>query len=90
MPDDPDKPRGSPALEAGCDPDWLFWYHLTPRERWEESGILLGIYLSLGGSLEAEYDSDDDDPVLQSDEWKAAHAEWRKGVRRRRGGTSSP
>ena len=33
------------------------WYLLTPQERWQESGKLWGIFLSLGGSLDPEPDT---------------------------------
>jgi hypothetical protein len=32
------------------------WYSLTPMERWEESGRLWEVYLSMGGSLDPEPD----------------------------------
>ncbi len=33
------------------------WYSLTPLERWRESGKLWEVYLSLGGSLDPEPDT---------------------------------
>ena len=33
------------------------WYALTPLERWRESAKLWEVYLSLGGSLDAEPDT---------------------------------
>jgi hypothetical protein len=33
------------------------WYALTPLERWREAAKLWEIYLSLGGSLDAEPDT---------------------------------
>lgn len=33
------------------------WYALTPMERWRESAKLWEIYLSLGGSLDTETDT---------------------------------
>lgn len=33
------------------------WYMLTPLERWRESAKLWEIYLSLGGSLDPECDT---------------------------------
>lgn len=37
--------------------EWAEWYAMTPMERWEESGKLWAVYLSLGGSLDPEPDS---------------------------------
>lgn len=37
--------------------EWQEWYRLTPQERWRESMKLWEFYLSVGGSLEAEPDS---------------------------------
>ena len=37
--------------------EWLEWYRLTPAERWDESGRLWQFYISSGGSLETESDS---------------------------------
>ena len=33
------------------------WYSLTPQERWRESAKLWELYLSLGGSLDPEPDT---------------------------------
>lgn len=33
------------------------WYSLTPQERWRESAKLWEVYLSLGGSLDPESDT---------------------------------
>jgi hypothetical protein len=33
------------------------WYSLTPQERWRESAKLWEVYLSLGGSLDPEPDT---------------------------------
>jgi hypothetical protein len=37
--------------------EWVDWFHLTPQERWRESEKLWQIYLSLGGSLDPEPDT---------------------------------
>ena len=37
--------------------EWAAWYRLSPLERWTESEQLWQIYLSLGGSLETEPDT---------------------------------
>ena len=44
-------------LESLIEPEWLDWYRLTPQERWAESEKLWVSYLEMGGSLEAEPDS---------------------------------
>jgi hypothetical protein len=37
--------------------EWAEWYGLTPAQRWIESGKLWRNYLSLGGSLDPEPDT---------------------------------
>jgi hypothetical protein len=37
--------------------EWLEWYHLTPAQRWRESGKLWAFFLMAGGSLDPEPDS---------------------------------
>ena len=37
--------------------EWAEWYLLTPIERWQQSSILWQTYLTLGGSLEPESDT---------------------------------
>ena len=37
--------------------EWADWYSLTPMERWRESAKLWEVYLSLGGSLDPEPDT---------------------------------
>jgi hypothetical protein len=37
--------------------EWAEWYRLTPSERWLESQKLWQIYLTLGGSLDPEPDT---------------------------------
>lgn len=37
--------------------EWAEWYALTPMQRWRESARLWEIYLSLGGSLDPESDT---------------------------------
>lgn len=37
--------------------EWLEWYRLTPEERWRETQKLWLFYLSSGGSLDTEPDS---------------------------------
>jgi len=45
------------SLEDICEGEWVDWYKLTPLERWHESDKLRTYYLSLGGSLDPEPDS---------------------------------
>lgn len=40
------------------DDEWLDWYRLTPAERWRASQELWEFYLSIGGSLDPEPDSE--------------------------------
>jgi len=37
--------------------EWADWYRLTPLERWHESMKLWTYYLSIGGSLDPEPDT---------------------------------
>jgi hypothetical protein len=37
--------------------EWAAWYRLTPQERWRETERLWQFYLSVGGSLDPEPDS---------------------------------
>jgi hypothetical protein len=37
--------------------EWREWYALTPLERWRETEKLWAFYLSVGGSLDPEPDS---------------------------------
>ena len=37
--------------------EWAEWYFMTPQERWAESMKLWDIYLSLGGTLDPEPDT---------------------------------
>jgi hypothetical protein len=53
--------------------EWAEWYSMTPRERWRESSRLWEVYLSLGGSLDPEPDTqspffDPDDPSSYADD----------------------
>lgn len=61
---DPDPVSGLPSPERRrlepedvCEPEWAAWYRLTPAERWVESTQLWATYLSLGGSLDPEPDT---------------------------------
>jgi len=40
------------------DDEVLEWYQMTPAERWRESQKLWAFYLSVGGSLDPEPDSE--------------------------------
>jgi len=46
-----------PPIPDPFDPEWEEWYRLTPLERWRESEKLWEFYLAVGGSLDAEPDS---------------------------------
>ena len=68
-----------------CENEWADWYRLTPAERWQESEKLWEFYLSLGGSLDSEPDTQS--PFFDADEWRASLADRRPGLRvLRRGG----
>ncbi len=39
------------------DDEWVEWYRMTPLERWKETQKLWTFYLQMGGTLDAEPDS---------------------------------
>ena len=45
-------------MDECLDPEWQDWYLLTPMERWRETSKLWAFYLSVGGSLDPEPDSE--------------------------------
>jgi hypothetical protein len=59
--------------------EWLDWYSLTPQERWNESGRLWATFLSLGGSLEPEPDTDS--PFFDAASWRPLPSDGRPGLR---------
>lgn len=59
--------------------EWAEWYRLTPAERWKESGRLWVTYLSLGGSLDPEPDTQS--PFHDAGAWGAVSADGRPGLR---------
>jgi len=61
------------------DPEWTEWYRLTPMERWRESQKLWAFYLSVGGSLDSEPDSQS--PFQFEPAPRAALADGRPGLR---------
>jgi hypothetical protein len=44
-------------MDLELDSEWQEWYSLSPLERWHESEKLWAFYLSVGGSLDPEPDS---------------------------------
>lgn len=67
------------------DGEWAAWYALTPLQRLEESSKLWETYLTLGGSLDPEPDSQS--PFFDPAEWRAGALDGRPGLRVvRRGG----
>jgi hypothetical protein len=46
-----------PSPEELVGEEWAAWYRLTPIQRWRESGTLWQTYLTLGGSLDPEPDT---------------------------------
>jgi hypothetical protein len=61
------------------DDEWQEWYRLTPQERWRESMKLWDWYLSVGGSLDPEPDSQS--PFYFGETPSPAPADGRPGVR---------
>ena len=61
------------------------WYSLTPMERWRESAKLWEVYLSLGGSLDPEPDTQS--PFFDREATSSRPVDGRSGLRVvRRGG----
>lgn len=44
-------------IEDFCESEWAEWYLMTPQRRWAESQKLWQTYLSLGGTLDPEPDT---------------------------------
>jgi hypothetical protein len=65
--------------QRGWDDEWDDWYRLTPQERWRETQKLWAFYLSVGGSLDPEPDSQS--PFYFDDEPRPAPIDGRPGVR---------
>ena len=59
--------------------EWAEWYRLTPAERWRESEKLWHVYLSLGGSLDPEPDTQS--PFFDPAAPRPRAADERPGVR---------
>jgi hypothetical protein len=55
------------------------WYSLTPQQRWRESAKLWEVYLSLGGSLDPEPDTQS--PFFDSDAPRSRTPDGRPGLR---------
>lgn len=66
-------------IEDICEPEWAAWYCLTPEERWVASGQMWAVFLSLGGSPDAEPDSQS--PFDDADARSAIPSDGRPGVR---------
>jgi len=58
--------------------EWADWYRLSPAQRWQESEKLWAIYLSLGGSLDPEPDTQS--PFFDEDEWRENYTGGRLGL----------
>ena len=46
-----------PSNDDPWDDQWDEWYRMTPLERWAQTQKLWAFYLSMGGSLDPEPDS---------------------------------
>lgn len=66
-------------LKSEISPEWVDWYLLTPEQRWSQSGMLWNTFLSLGGSLEPEPDTDS--PFFDAASWSPLPIDGRPGVR---------
>jgi hypothetical protein len=70
---------GEAPEELFIETEWLEWYSLTPLERLAESEKLWEYYLSIGGSLDPEPDTQS--PFFDPDEPGALPADGRPGMR---------
>lgn len=59
--------------------EWADWYRLTPAERWLESERLWIAYLSMGGTLDPEPDTQS--PFFDASAARSCPAHGRTGVR---------
>ena len=59
--------------------EWAEWYRLTPLERWQESMKLWTHYLSIGGSLDPEPDTQS--PFYDADAPCSRPVDGRTGLR---------
>lgn len=59
--------------------EWLEWYRMTPQQRWAETSKLWQTYLTLGGSLDPEPDSQS--PFFDADECRSMSFDGQPGVR---------
>jgi hypothetical protein len=66
-------------IDEFCEPEWADWYLLTPEERWRHMDRIWQTYLSLGGTLDAEPDTQS--PFFDADEWRTMSAHGRSSVR---------
>jgi hypothetical protein len=64
--------------------EWAEWYSLTPMERWRESAKLREVFLSLGGSLDPEPDTQS--PFFDAETPSSRSVDGRSGLRVVRGG----
>ena len=59
--------------------EWAEWYSLTPMERWRESAKLWEVFLSLGGSLDPEPDTQS--PFFDTETASSRPVDGRPGLR---------
>jgi hypothetical protein len=77
--------KGMISAEELVGEEWAEWYALTPLERWAEAAKLWEVYLSLGGSLAPEPDTQS--PFFDSETPRARPVDGRTGLHLvRRGG----
>ena len=55
------------------DDDWSDWYRMTSTERWIETQKLWSFYLSVGGTLDSEPDSQSPFDTLFAQRARIAH-----------------
>jgi hypothetical protein len=65
--------------EYGVSSEWLEWYSLSPKERWEQSSLLWNTFLLLGGSFAPEPDTQS--PFFDDQSWSPLPADGRTSLR---------
>lgn len=67
------------SLQFRIPAEWIDWYQLSPAERWEESTRLWQTFLTLGGSLDPEPDTES--PFFDAKSWSAKPPHGRSSLR---------
>jgi len=67
-----------PSCRVADNAEWLEWYQMTPAQRWQATDMLWDFYLSTGGSLDPQPDTQS--PFYAAFTSSKIFAYWRPGV----------